>query len=82
MNYREPVEETTEEEQYAAWRFNCDALLFEILVWKEKYIQEQKKKNPLISQEELIKKIKKAKYKRFKDSAYFLISSNPSINCL
>ena len=55
------------------WIFNCNALLYEIIVWKGEFIKKQKLKNPNITKDELIKEIKKAKCRKFKDKALQLI---------
>jgi len=62
-----------------SWNFNSGALLIEIFVWRQQYIAKQRCKNPEISDTELINKIKNAKYRKFKDRAYFLLDSHPVI---
>jgi len=66
-------------EIHNAWKFNCGALLVDTLAWKEKYIRKIRDTYPSISRHDLTMKVKQAKYKKFKDRAYFLLSTHPSV---
>ena len=58
------------------WNFNCSILYYKIMKWKIKFIINQKKKYPKITNKELIKKIKETKARRFRDDALLLLNTS------
>ena len=60
-----------------SWLFNLKISLIEIKIWKRHYITKQLEKNPNITREELSKKIKKAKIKKYRDAHDYVILEHP-----
>ena len=59
-----------------SWITNLKLGSIEIKLWKKEFIRKQRERNPLISMDELDKRIKNAKIKKFKDN--FLIFEHPN----